>query len=420
MALNDVVTIPRLFRTACIVMCILGFVISCHSISKQLMNYRKPFEQRLMIRIQLMVPIFSISCGVALYYPSFAQVLLDPIKEVYEAFIIYTFFSLMTLLLGGEREIITVRAPKHRPLRQPIFLLGKCLRSLDLADPADFLFIKIGILQYVWFKPFYSIGLIIYHFKKWPTLNIIQIALYNLSMTWSLYNLALFWACLSTDLKPFDPWRKFLCVKLIIFASYWQSLLIEFISKTPMVRVEDKELWTYYYQNAILCLEMVGFAIFHLQAFPWDIYSILEIPYGARLKFYYAIRDCFGYKDLKWDFEQTFFGSHYYNYRIFDPTNDNSDENMTNSNQIIRQSKMGIRFSQGRSQKYWVSNYGSTNEGRSPSASIGIEAIDEGWDLTISEGKYHKSDLNYPVAWTPDGHRNSRSMNLLRQTLESV
>lgn len=69
-------------------------IIILLSIYFHLLNYRKPFQQRLMIRIQLIVPLFAISCYSMLINQTspINKFLLEPIREVYEAFVIYTFF----------------------------------------------------------------------------------------------------------------------------------------------------------------------------------------------------------------------------------------------------------------------------------------------------------------------------------------
>lgn len=45
----------------------------------------------------------------------------------------------------------------------------------------------------------------------------------------SLYCLAMFWACLSEDLAPFRVTSKFICIKGIIFFSFWQGLAISIL-----------------------------------------------------------------------------------------------------------------------------------------------------------------------------------------------
>ncbi len=43
----------------------------------------------------------------------------------------------------------------------------------------------------------------------------------NISVSLSLHSLVLFYMVTEDRLKPFKPFTKFLCVKAIIFFSYW-------------------------------------------------------------------------------------------------------------------------------------------------------------------------------------------------------
>lgn len=44
----------------------------------------------------------------------------------------------------------------------------------------------------------------------------------NLSVCYAFYCLGMFYYVLKVPLKPFDPVPKFLCIKAVLFLSYWQ------------------------------------------------------------------------------------------------------------------------------------------------------------------------------------------------------
>lgn len=290
----------------------------------------------------------------------FSLYILEPLREIYEAFVIYTFFTLLTDLLGGERNII-INTSGREPVRHS-GLLKYVFPDVDTSDPHAFLLIKRGILQYVWLKPFLCFGYLISDVLgisekrvfMGTTIYFWLTIAYNISVTLSLYFLAMFWKVLWNDLKPFKPVGKFLCVKLIIFASYWQGVLLAILNYFGVLPQADDGNGTnigIYIQNALLCVEMVPFAIGHWFSFSYKPFTISELPYG-RLKLRYALRDMFGIKDLLYDFKLTFWGDYYKDYKRFDSVealiaHPKSKGRMSRINQ-------GLRYHSNQTPKYWI------------------------------------------------------------------
>lgn len=412
--------LPGWWQDLSFISSIVSVAISVIAITRHFQNYRKPSEQRLAIRVQLLVPIFSISCLAATLNPELCRLYLDPFREVYEAFVIYTFFSLLTLILGGEHRIITEICLEHVPSTHAIPLVGRFIRKIDLSDPADFLMVKRGILQYVWFKPVYCLASFFCLIYDLPLLETILLVLYNLSVTWSLYNLAIFWRCLYNDLRKFNPWSKFLCVKLIIFASYWQGMIIRVLAHYGKLKSTKGFDTGYVYQNGLLCVEMIGFAILHWMAFPWMEYSSMRLPHCARFKYWIALRDCFGGGDLIWDFKHTLMGPTYYNYRNFEPLADSSQVARADPLSRMRRLNQGFRFEGQGEGSHWV-DYGSISNSRD-----GKNSVEEGddqlsdWDDSIAKQRFIPTDPNYPVVSDiANIHRNSTDINRLRRDVNS-
>jgi len=334
------------------------------SVWLQSKNYRKPLLQRYVIRILLMVPIYSAASWASLTSLNVAF-WIDPFRDVYEAFTLYTFFQLLINFLGGERSLITMmhgRAPVSH-----LWPLNHCFPKVDISDPHTFLAVKRGILQYTWMKPLLAISTIA--MKSTDTYQEGYIGLtsgyfwsgliYNISITVSLYALALFWVCMSADLHPFRPMPKFLCIKGIIFASYWQGFFLSilvFIGAIPDLNSDyTADNLAAAIQDAVICFEMPLFAIAHWYAFSWHDYADKTIS-DARMPVKFALRDAFGPRDLIEDCKETFSGNQY-EYRLFDA----EDNVMAHEESSSRQARMreGMRYERGGRGKYWLPDPGA-------------------------------------------------------------
>jgi hypothetical protein len=277
-----------------------------------------------------------------------------------KAFTIYTFFQLLINYIGGERALIIMmhgRAPVDH-----LWPMNHFLPKVDISDPHTFLAVKRGILQYAWMKPLLCLATIVMKATGVYQEGYIGLKsgyfwsgiIYNISVTVSLYSLGLFWVCMHDDLIPFRPVPKFLCVKLIIFASYWQGFflsLLVFVGAIP----DDVQGYTpdnlaAAIQDALICIEMPIFAVAHWYAFSWKDFANNDI-YSARMPVGFALRDAFGIKDLVEDSKQTFRGDTY-GYRFFD----SGDKIMAHEDSTSRLARIrdGMRYERGGKGKYWV------------------------------------------------------------------
>lgn len=308
-------------------------------------------DQRLIVRIQLLIPLYATSSWLALHWER-ANSFIAPLREMYEAFVIYTFFTLLTNLLGGERDIIiscSGRAPK--PQLPPF---SNYLSKVDISDPRTFLMIKRGILQYVWIKPALSLTNAVAQYFGFYRPNVIAWnsayfwtgLFYNVSISLSLYFLALFWYCLHDDLEPYRPMPKFLCIKAVIFFSFWQGFAISLLKLFGFFTETGHMI-----QNTLLCFEMLGFSIGHWFAFSYQDYSSDAMIGFGRLPVSYAVRDAFGITDLVTDFRSTFYGSDYH-YRQFDSVEAVLDHPDSKSRQA--RINAGLRYKNGGKSKYWL------------------------------------------------------------------
>lgn len=334
-----------------------------------------------------------------------AAAFVDPIRDIYEAFTIYTFFQLLINYMGGERAVIIIthgRAPVHH-----LWPMNHFLPKVDISDPYTFLAIKRGILQYAWLKPILAVAAII--MKATGTYQEGYIGaksgyfwsgiIYNISVTVSLYSLGLFWVCMHRDLVPFRPVPKFLCIKLIIFASYWQGF---FLSILVWLNVIPDDVQGYTrdnlaaaIQDALICVEMPIFAVAHWYAFSWHDFADNRIQ-SARMPLNYAFRDAFGVKDLIEDSKETFRGDNY-GYRFFD----SGDRIMAHEDSRSRFARLqeGMRYERGGKGKYWIPKPGEVNamspllgNGNGSSSSTRPDQLNENVHGTFEEPEIDADD----------------------------
>jgi hypothetical protein len=306
-----------------------------------------------------MVPIYAASSWASVVSLQ-AAFYLDPLRDIYEAFTIYTFLQLLVNFIGGERSLIIMmhgRAPVSHP-----WPLNLWFSKVDISDPHTFLAIKRGILQYAYLKPLLAVSTIIFKLTDTYKEGYLSVdsgylwsgIIYNISITVSLYALAMFWVCMSEDLKPFRPMPKFLCIKLIIFASYWQGFflsILQFLGAIPSdVPGYSADNLAAAIQDALICFEMPIFALSHWYAFSWHDYADDTIS-SARMPVKFAFRDSFGILDLIEDTKETFRGKHY-DYRSFD-SGDHIIAHEESHSRIARMED-GMRYERGGKGKYWI------------------------------------------------------------------
>ncbi|KAF8125410.1 DUF300 domain-containing protein [Boletus edulis] len=344
---------------------VVAVVVSGISISLHLRNYRKPLLQRMVVRIMVMVPLYGVSSFISLFSLE-AAFFIDVIRDVYEAFVIYCFFVLLLDYLGGERSLLILL--HGRPPIPAVFPVSLWSNEIDPSDPYTFLFLKRGILQYVQVKPLLALASMI--MKATGTYNegdfrarsgyLYVSIVYNISICLALWCLAVFWMCVHQDLKPFRPVPKFLCVKGILFFSFWQSIGVSFLVAVGVITrlgpYTDSEHISLALTDTLICIEMPFFAAAHMYAFSYLDFTKPPasaaggVPiYVARMTLVYALRDALGLKDLVEDTRATLRGEGI-NYRAFEPSEGGMHIGAARDHRI----RAGLRYAAGGKRKYWL------------------------------------------------------------------
>lgn len=260
----------------------LAIAITLHHIFMHLKFSTMPSEQRYIVRILFIVPMFGFASWLSLLYLSRdIYVYFDSIKDWYEAFVIYSFMSLCYEYLGGEGNIMSEL--RGKPIKTNWYYGTCCLGNKSYT--IEFLrFCKQATLQFCAVKPLmsfltlYLVSTGRYKDGDWSFDNgyIYITMIYNVSVSLALYGLYLFYQATKNLLSPYEPVWKFLTVKSIIFLSFWQGFLLSILQKlgylTPLSPDLSLGAVTAGYQNFFISIEMFFAAIAFRYAFPYEIY----------------------------------------------------------------------------------------------------------------------------------------------------
>nr|CAG4646244.1 EOG090X05RX [Macrothrix elegans] len=263
--------------------------ITCHQIYQYLRFYTHPSEQRWIVRILFIVPIYAFTSWLSLlfFHKNSYYVYFDTFRDCYEAFVIYNFLSLCYEYLGGEGNIMS--EIRGKPIRSSWFYCTCCLAGRQYS--IEFLrFCKQATLQFCAVKPCMAFVTIIlqsqglYSDGDWSAQSgyLYITIIYNVSITLALYALFLFYFATKDLLTPYDPVLKFAIIKSVIFLSFWQGVLLAVLEKleiiAPIYGPDGKPSTnagtvSAGYQNFLVCIEM-GFAAVALRyAFPVTVYA---------------------------------------------------------------------------------------------------------------------------------------------------
>ncbi|XP_008558184.1 transmembrane protein 184B isoform X1 [Microplitis mediator] len=266
----------------------LALFLTCQQIYQHLRWYTNPTEQRWIVRILFIVPIYATYSWISLlffnnesYYVYFFTV-----RDCYEAFVIYNFLSLCYEYLGGEGNIMS--EIRGKPIRSNCLYGTWCL--VEKTYTIGFLrFCKQATLQFCLVKPVMAFVIIIlqslghYRDGDWsPDGGYIYITvIYNISVSLALYGLFLFYFATRDLLTPFEPVLKFCTIKSVIFFSFWQGVLLAVLEKANVISPVIDNLGhatsagtvSAGYQNFLICIEMLFAAIALRYAFPYQIYA---------------------------------------------------------------------------------------------------------------------------------------------------
>ena len=262
-----------------------ALIITVHHIYSHLQNYNVKNEQKWIVRLLFIVPIYAFDSWLSLLFfnNDYYYVYFNSVRDCFEAFVIYSFLALCYEYLGGEGNIMA--EIKGKTIELSYTYCTCCIAGKGYT--IGFLrFCKQMTLQFCIIKPLMAIlTLILQAFKKYhdgdfrPDGGYLYIMLINnVSISLALYGLFLFYFATKTMLKPYNPVIKFFTVKSVIFLTFWQGVLLALLEKAKVIEAFEGSSnlsagtvaagW----QNFIICIEMFFASIALKFAFPHTVY----------------------------------------------------------------------------------------------------------------------------------------------------
>ncbi|EEF36230.1 protein LAZ1 homolog 1 [Ricinus communis] len=267
---------------------LVALFLSMYLIFEHLAAYNQPEEQKFLIGLILMVPVYALESFLSLL-DSNAAFNCEAIRDCYEAFALYCFERYLIACLGGEESTIEFMESQtvitsSMPLLEESYAYGVVehpfplnwfLRDWQLG-PDFYYAVKVGIVQYMILKLICALlAMILEAFGvygegkfEWkygyPYLAIVL----NFSQTWALYCLVQFYSVIKDKLAPIKPLAKFLTFKSIVFLTWWQGVAVAFLFSMGAFRGHLAQELKTRIQDYIICIEMGIAAVVHLYVFP--------------------------------------------------------------------------------------------------------------------------------------------------------
>ncbi|KAL6718843.1 hypothetical protein ACLMJK_003077 [Lecanora helva] len=271
---------------------LIAVLMSWYLIWRHCTHYLKPWQQRHIIRVLFMVPTYSIVSFLSYLFYRHA-VYFEVIYQCYEAFAIASFFALLCSYIGPDLHNQKDYFRTIRPIGWvwPLSWFKRCFGGERgwVRTPRSgltwFNIIWLGVFQYCFVRVFMTmvalftqaVGRYCQESLSPIFAHIWVMVIEGLCVSVAMYCLIQFYVQIRNDLAEHSPLLKVAAIKLVIFLSFWQTLLISFLTSAGAIKPSDK-LQTPDIKigipSMLLCIEMAFFSIFHLWAFPWRVYDI--------------------------------------------------------------------------------------------------------------------------------------------------
>lgn len=259
-------------------------------LSQHLFYWKNPKEQKAILIIILMAPVYAVDSFVGLLDVEGSKaffMLLDSIKECYEALVIAKFLSLMYSYLNiSISKNIVPDEIKGREIHHSFPMTFFQPRTTRL-NHQTLKLLKYWTWQFVIIRPVCSLLMITLQllgiYPRWVswTFSIIL----NMSFFLAMYSLLAFYHVFAKELKPHKPLAKFICISGIVFFSFWQGIVLDILAAAGIITSQHFWLNVEHVeeaiQNLLICVEMVAFSViqqyaYHVAPYTGDVETLLK------------------------------------------------------------------------------------------------------------------------------------------------
>ncbi|EED12989.1 DUF300 domain protein, putative [Talaromyces stipitatus ATCC 10500] len=285
-------TFHHLGLIVCAACGLIGIVCSLFLAFMHATHYSKPREQRHILRILFMVPVYCTESFLCfLFYRE--SVYFEVLGSCYEAFALSSFFTLLCHYaapdLHAQKDYFRMIRPKE--WLWPLSWFAKCCGGqrgcwrTPRSGLTWFNIIWTGIYQYCFIRVAMTIVAVATQaFGKYCEASLSPafahvwvLVIESVAVSIAMYCLIQFYVQVHGDMAQYKPFLKITAIKLVIFLSFWQTTVISFLSSSGAIKPSEK-LANQDIQigvpNLLLCIEMALFSILHLFAFPWQPYQL--------------------------------------------------------------------------------------------------------------------------------------------------
>ncbi|KAJ4958621.1 hypothetical protein NE237_025732 [Protea cynaroides] len=277
---------------------LVALVLSIHLIFQHLRSYTNPEEQKWIVAIIFIVPVYASESIISLWKPKFS-IACDILRSCYEAFALYAFGRYLVACLGGEERVMQLLEDESRKLLskqmveeedKPLLEQAAHKRSFinfflqpSVLGKELYTIVKFGLVQYMILKTvcaFLAFLLEIFgvygdgEFKWYYGYPYIA-AVLNFSQMWALYCLVQFYNATHQKLQPIKPLAKFISFKAIVFATWWQGVGIAILCAVGVLPKDKK--FRNGLQDFLICIEMAIAAVAHVFVFSAEPYRVLSV-----------------------------------------------------------------------------------------------------------------------------------------------